>query len=326
MRSFSVAMCTYNGELFLQSQLKSIAEQTYLLDELVICDDGSTDSTLQILHDFKDIAPFKIRIYKNKERLGPTKNFEKAIKLCTSDIIILSDQDDFWVPNKIENIERIFRYHPKAAYCFSNAILTNEVLSPLGYTVWDSVLFTLPQREYFKQGHQIEILLKHNVVTGATMAFKSSFRNCILPIPEQWMHDAWIALMLSGMNQWGVFIEEPLIYYRQHSNQVVGGRKIGFRKKIQMALNKKEEVIKAEYIFKFIQVIDRLDSLNKLTKNNKRLIELKIQHLKARESIYIKPSLKSLHILVKEFITGRYGKFSNGWESAFKDLILIFIN
>ncbi len=168
----SVAMCTYNGALYLAEQLKSIANQTRLPNELIVCDDGSTDDTLSILKKFNESSPFTVKMYCNRLRLGPTKNFEQAIQLCNGDIIFLSDQDDVWLPGKLEKLMKVFEDYPKAGYVFSDALVVDNELNPLGYTMWERILFTGRQRLRFKKGHQLEILLKHNVVTGATMAFR----------------------------------------------------------------------------------------------------------------------------------------------------------
>lgn len=171
----SVAMCTYNGAQYLQEQLDSIAGQSRLPDELVVCDDGSTDVTLEILEDFQKGASFPVKIYRNETNLGPIKNFEKAIMLCSGDIIALSDQDDVWMPQKLEKFKKALKDHPNAGYVFSNALLVDEMLRPLGSTIWEIVSFTARQRRRFGQGHQLEVLLNYNVVTGATMAFRAEF-------------------------------------------------------------------------------------------------------------------------------------------------------
>src|SRR5919199_6162917 len=117
----SVAMCTYNGERYLQEQLDSIAAQTCLPDELVVCDDRSSDRTLEIIQIFKSKVSFPVHLHINPENLGTIKNFEKAISLCTGDIIVLSDQDDVWKPHKVETILQAFAKNTKAGYVFSNA-------------------------------------------------------------------------------------------------------------------------------------------------------------------------------------------------------------
>ena len=176
-------MCTYNGANYLQEQLISIMTQTRLPDELVICDDGSTDMTLDILDKFSKNAPFEAKVYHNKKKLGPTKNFENAISLCKGDIIFLSDQDDVWLPHKVAKIEELFLEHSEdVGYIFSNALIVDEKLFPLGYTMWEGILFTEYQQRTFKNGHQLEILLKHNVVTGATMAFRKNIKELMFAL------------------------------------------------------------------------------------------------------------------------------------------------
>ena len=319
--SLSVAMCTYNGSKYLQEQLNSIAEQTQLPDEIVICDDGSTDSTLQILDEFKKNATFQVIIYHNEKRLGSTKNFEKAINLCKGDIIVLSDQDDVWLPHKIEKLEHTFKNNPVIGYVFSDAIVVDDKLFPLGYTMWKSILFTMYQRRLFKNGHQVEVLLKHNVVTGATMAFRAEIRNWVLPISDQWVHDAWIALLLSAIGIKGDFIEEPLIKYRQHHQQSIGGRKLNLHEQFQKACNTGSEYYNI-MANEFECINKRLISTNKLTKKTKKLFEAKIEHLKIRQRIHNKKKWRCYHLICREFLNGHYHRFSNGWKSAIKDLCL----
>jgi len=319
--SLSIAMCTYNGSKYLQEQLYSIAKQTQLPDEIVICDDGSTDSTLQILYEFKKNIPFQVRIYHNEKRLGSTKNFEKAITLCEGNIIALSDQDDIWLPHKLEKIEELFKIHPNAGYVFSDAIVVDEKLFPLGYTMWKSILFTIYQRRLFKNGYQVEVLLKHNVVTGATMAFRAEIRNWILPISDRWVHDAWIALLSSALGIKGEFIEEPLIKYRQHHQQSIGGRKLNLHEQFQKACNTESEYYSI-MANRFEYIIKRLISIDKLTKKTKRLFDAKIEHLKIRQRINSYRKWKYYHLICREFLNGNYHRISNRWKSVIKDLCL----
>jgi len=315
----SIAMCTCNGELFLLEQLESIAKQTVLPNELIICDDRSTDGTLKIIQDFQRKTPFNIRIYSNNSKLGPTKNFEKVISLCLKNMIVLSDQDDFWFPNKLEKVIRVFKNQPKTGYLFSDAIIVDEKLHNSSFTIWERISFNFMQRKDYKQGQQLKVLLKHNVVTGATMAFRAELRKLILPIPEQWIHDAWIALLLSAANIKGTFIEEPLIKYRQHSNQLIGTKAISFNKQIQKAyLNKLDYY---ELLSKsFENVVNRLLFMDKLNANTQILIESYINHLKKRQMIHEIKYWKRWYWIFKEVLNGRYNCFSNGWKSVAKDL------
>jgi glycosyltransferase involved in cell wall biosynthesis len=99
----SIAMCTYNGAKFMAKQLESIINQTYKNLEIVIVDDRSTDDTVAIVEQFAKNDE-RIKFYQNETNLGFNKNFEKAVNLTTGDYISISDQDDIWLPTKIEDL------------------------------------------------------------------------------------------------------------------------------------------------------------------------------------------------------------------------------
>jgi glycosyltransferase involved in cell wall biosynthesis len=109
MTKISIAMATYNGESFIHRQLDSLAQQTLPPAELIVCDDGSTDSTVNIVNDFSRSAQFPVVIVKNKKRLGFTANFLQAVRMCHGDFIAFCDQDDEWLPHKLRRILEISR-------------------------------------------------------------------------------------------------------------------------------------------------------------------------------------------------------------------------
>jgi glycosyltransferase involved in cell wall biosynthesis len=100
----SIAMATYNGEPFIRQQLESLSRQSLRPDELIVCDDGSTDATVSILSDFSRSAPFPVKIVNNPTRLGYTANFLQAARMCQGDLIAFCDQDDEWLPLKLERV------------------------------------------------------------------------------------------------------------------------------------------------------------------------------------------------------------------------------
>ncbi|MGA8200434.1 MAG: glycosyltransferase, partial [Candidatus Sulfotelmatobacter sp.] len=130
--TISVAMCTYNGERFLQAQLESIAAQDRPPDELVICDDRSSDACPEIIKEFARRAPFPVQLVVNPENLGSTRNFEKAISLCRSEIVALADQDDIWYRHKLERIEKAFLRSSTIVAAFSDADLIDNDSRLLG--------------------------------------------------------------------------------------------------------------------------------------------------------------------------------------------------
>ena len=222
----SIALCTYNGEKYLSNQLESIAGQTLKLpDEMIISDDRSTDKTMEILYKYQSSVGFDVSYLFQRHNLGVRKNFEKAISLCQEIVIFLCDQDDYWYPNKIKTIENIF-LNASSGMVFTNADIVDDTLRPLGYS-----LFT-PYRlspNYFGNKEQMKFakspfpfLMNHNILTGATMAFRSYYKNIILPIPSIWDHDRWIGLVVAAQAP-VTFVPDSLIQYRQHSLNQVGG-------------------------------------------------------------------------------------------------------
>jgi len=317
----SVAMCTYNGARFLKEQLDSIAVQTRRPDELVICDDRSLDSTVSIIEAFASKVAFPVRLKINERNLGSTRNFEKAIGLCSGDIIALSDQDDVWQPEKLTLIENKFLEATGIVLVFSDAEVVNEDLQPMGYRLWQSKGFSPVEQKKIDKGRAVEVLLKRNVVTGATMAFRAKYWKLIQPIPADWVHDGWMALIVAACGSLAA-IPEPLIQYRQHLNQQIGTRKEGFFK--QLAVSQRTE--SNTYLSKlnrYRAVHDRLlQNIHAITDEEViTRLEGKIVHMTARCNTP-KGTLHRLPVVIKELITLRYHFYSNGWKSAAKDLLL----
>ena len=106
----SVAMATYNGEVYLRKQLDSILHQSLPVDEIIICDDQSSDGTVDIIQEYIKQYPH-IHLYKNEQNLGYKRNFKKALSLCSKEYIFLCDQDDIWDSDKVKEMVEIGRAH-----------------------------------------------------------------------------------------------------------------------------------------------------------------------------------------------------------------------
>ncbi len=222
----SIALCTYNGEAFLREQLESYAAQTQPVSELVACDDRSTDRTLSILRGFAASAPFPVLIEQNAQQLGGARNFEKALSLCTGDLIFFSDQDDVWRPEKVEVGVRFAIGNPDRLGFFSNAALLqdNRILDE---TLWDMMDFTPERIAQTGFDDLLDYFFTCQFITyGSTLAVRRDALPEILPFRrtnERMWHDEWIALVLSLKNRYA-YINEPLINYRLHAGQEVGLR------------------------------------------------------------------------------------------------------
>jgi len=221
----SVALCTYNGEKFLTKQLDSILNQTITVDEIVICDDISTDSTIKIIEDYQIKYPNLITLYKNEINLKSNKNFEKAIQICSGDFIFLSDQDDLWRKDKVEKTLEIFKNNPTAEGVFSNASLIddNDKILFENISLWDSVYFFESKIIKPLDLHRL-LLLKGHYLTGATLCIKKEVKDFCFPfqtLEKTFLHDEWFAYILSERKTL-FYSTENLISYRIHSNQQMG--------------------------------------------------------------------------------------------------------
>ena len=216
----SVALCTYNGERFLPGQLASMLVQTKSPDELVVCDDGSTDNTMEILRSFAASVSFPVRITRNQQNLGFVRNFEQAIRLCQGDLIALSDQDDIWYPHRLEHSWNEFTAHPEVGLIFSDGDVIDELDHLTGEHLWASFGFVGDRKQRMLAG-DYTVLVKHRFATGATIMFRSRLRENCLPIGPGWLHDEWIVPTLAAVAD-VMPIDSPLIRYRQHTSQQVG--------------------------------------------------------------------------------------------------------
>jgi glycosyltransferase involved in cell wall biosynthesis len=315
----SIAMCTYNGSRFLGEQLDSIAVQSRLPDELVVCDDGSTDETVEILERFARRAPFVVRLEINPKNLGSTKNFEKAISLCRGEIIALADQDDVWYPNKLDLMQSTFLGRPSVGVVFSDADVIDENQVSLGFRLWTSAGFTPVWQKDVSSGLGTRVLLNRNVVTGATMAFLSKLRNLVLPIPENWVHDGWIALLVSVFADLAL-IREPLIRYRKHAGQQIGPAAYTLSERLARARRTGAEQY-CTLAQQFMLAHDRLSISGDDSRVQAVLpqLEMKIKHLNTRAQMATH-GVSRLPRVLEELLLRHYHRYSDGWKSAAKDL------
>jgi glycosyltransferase involved in cell wall biosynthesis len=321
--AISVALCTYNGAEFLPEQLQSLAAQTLKPDELVVFDDGSLDQTLSILRAFEASNPgFDVRIEQNSTRHGSSQNFQRAIAACRGSVIALCDQDDVWDPEKLCLIAAEFRKPLNVGLVFTDAEICDDACRPLGYRLWQSVGFTPAMRRRLAGGRAFDVILRQNVVTGATMAFSAALRDLVLPVDKLWVHDGWIALLASAAAPVAV-IPRPLVRYRQHASQSIGAVR---RSLYQQYLNAKKLDAQwfAEHAGQYEAAMHRLQQNQQQFPTSPRTIQLlqeKISHWKRRTAIRGRSIARFLPSLT-EFLTLRYGRFSLGWKSFAQDLFL----
>jgi glycosyltransferase involved in cell wall biosynthesis len=320
--TISVAMCTFNGNRFLGAQLESVAMQDRPPDELVVCDDGSTDGSCEIAKEFARRAPFTTRIVVNEQNLGSTKNFEKVISLCQGEIIVLADQDDVWYRHKLQRLEEAFLRSSAIVAAFSDADLIDGDSRPLKLRLWPTFSFDLAKQNQFANGQALKVLINGPVVTGAAMAFRRECFGPIAPIPASQIHDRWISFLLTA---WGEFevIADPLMQYRRHQSQQVGTGAITLREKTNL-IGARGASHFLDEINRFQQLYDRLGQHKALfpyAEEVQKEIQTKMSHLAHRAGLH-RIRIARLPKVIGEVLNGHYNRYSGGWRSVARDLTI----
>lgn len=205
----SVCIATYNGSLFIVEQLLSILNQIGESDEIVICDDCSSDSTIDKI---KSLADPRISLHQNTENIGYTKTFERALLFATGEFIFLSDQDDIWFSSKLELcLDELTKY---------DLVVTDCSHTDVRLQVTHDSHFSLHN---IRQGFFVNFLATRYV--GACMAFRRNVLQFSLPFPRASYicpHDYWLALIASAYFTVGL-VSQPCMYYRRHSTNASSG-------------------------------------------------------------------------------------------------------
>ena len=318
-------MCTYNGAEFLPAQWESILAQSRKPDEIVVCDDGSSDQTRSLLEKFASESPIPVTLHFNQTNLGSVKNFEQAIRLCTGSIIALSDQDDVWRNEKLQIIETAFNDSPNVGLVFSDAEIVDENLNPLGRRMWSEVCFDPYKQKLIARGRALEVLITGWTVTGATMAFRSEFVNLSLPIPDgiAMIHDGWIALTTATVAA-VVAIDEPLIKYRQHEKQQIGAparpEPEAQPRGVRTALRRRNRSDELHKILETLEARLLAQAQNYDTRKALAFVSDYAFHLNVRANLPQR-RLNRLPRILRELLTRRYHEYANGFKSAAKDLV-----
>lgn len=217
----SVAMATYNGSRFIVEQLTSLCAQKVLPFELVVCDDGSGDGTPEMVEAFATTAPFPVRVYRNEHNLGFAENFLKAARLCEGDWVAFCDQDDVWLPSKIERAAEAIAGNPGLTLILQNAYICDgdlrhegrifpDVISPglygersqSGFWVWPGFLQTVRSELFY-------------------LASVKPLPANYYPGDKLLTHDKWSCLVANALGGVQV-IGAPVALYRRHSTALTG--------------------------------------------------------------------------------------------------------
>lgn len=226
MSSVAIVMSTYNGERYVGEQIESIMSSTYQGFKLFINDDGSKDNTIAVLSEYEKIYPNRIHVRQNKVNLGVTQNFLHSISETVADYVMLCDQDDVWLPEKIDKtLKRMKSMEHKYDKSTPIAVFTDAVIV-------DSKLNTL-KNSFFQSSNldpskiDLSHLLMENKLIGCTVMVNRALRDKLnaVALPQKArLHDGWLALIAASFGRIS-FINEGTLLYRQHGNNVIGNIK-----------------------------------------------------------------------------------------------------
>lgn len=239
MKSYSVAMCTFNGKRFIREQLLTILNQDPPATEVIIADDGSTDDTMGIVSELleaqqrKQFVP-KIRILPPAgSRLGPTANFERVLGAANTEVIFLADQDDIWRRGRAAAALREFARDSNLLLVSHDARLVDAEGAYLGHTVLSSMRVTAHELAMLNGPDAVVPLCRRNVLPGMTFAMDARLRDIALPLPIGWTHDNWLSFVAGSTGKLRVIREPNYVDYRQHDGNAVGAGSKAVGRRIQ---------------------------------------------------------------------------------------------
>lgn len=325
----SVALGTHNGEKFIHEQIRTILGQTVPIDEIVLSDDASTDSTVEIVaaavdahRDAHGAAP-ELVVLRNDPALRVTKNFEQALRRASGDLVALCDQDDLWHPARIERLVAKFD-DPAVLFVFSNARQVGAEGEYLGHDLFEAIAMSPGERGLVDEGRVFEQFMRRNLATGATVMLRRSLVDVATPFPETWLHDEWLAVVAAAFE--GVRMhDEVLTDYRQHGNNQVGMTKIGLGRKFAMFAQPRTE--RNRRLFLRAQALDqRIDDLvspidgAKVDAKHREMAHQKYRFEQARQA-YPEARLMRVAPIVKQLRQGNYGRYGTGLKDAVRNLL-----
>jgi glycosyltransferase involved in cell wall biosynthesis len=319
----SIAMTTYQGARFLPEQLESFAAQERLPDEVVVSDDGSIDRTLDIVRSFADRMPFEVRININEQRLGYARNFDRALSLCTGDIIFFSDQDDIWLPAKLKTVSEAFEEKGAAntVLIMNDAAITSSNGTETGKTkLGQTLALGLDERQFG---------------TGCCMAIRKSFVPLVSPIPSIFQaHDTWINCLALALGSKQVLPVVLQLYRRHETNasaHLTSSSKTLSPADLFLAYHDKDQRIfcsrRREQISATAARIREFEASGfsdarwtaKLAYAKERLSD-ELQAVTSRIDLLGEPRYRRSLPALKALLSGHYRHFS-GWKSFVKDLV-----
>ncbi len=319
--STSIVLCTFNGAHFLRALWDSLLAQSRLPDEICVRDDVSIDDTWPLLNELAQAARARgiaVSLARNERNSGVVANFEAALQNARGDVIHLCDQDDVWHPRKLETMHAQFARRPRLLLLHGDARLIDENGVALRSTLFQALELTRGELRRVHTGRAFDALLRRNLATGATLAFRRALLKDALPMPREWVHDEWLA-MLAAVRGEVDCIEAPLIDYRQHAGNQIGVQSRDFAMKIARAAEPRRAYLLG-LIDRMQVLLQRLRALRPPVDGARlRAVESKLAHLQRRAAM---PDCHPCRLpaILREAVSGGYWRYARGCYALAYDL------
>jgi len=320
-----VALITYNGMKYLPQQLNSILAQNRAVVHIVVSDDHSTDGTWEYLEAWAKHAPVRVTLVRNDTQLGLNANFEQAISLVEADIVFASDQDDVWLPSKVALLAAVFEDDDRVQLVHTDAILVDAGGRDLGMTLFEELEVSEAERRAVRADDAFRIYCRRNIVTGATVAFRHNLLLAARPLPNMFIHDAWLALIAASTGRI-VMLDTPTIQYRQHGANLIGVKRLSRLEKLRQlwwAINRPRP-LKAttdKLLASSVILHARLSNQLNVTPAHVKVAYETLQFAKYRSNLSANPVARCFAVAAVA-LTGRYHRFSfEPWSDVLRDML-----
>jgi glycosyltransferase involved in cell wall biosynthesis len=326
-----VALCTHNGAAHVEEQLRSILSQSPAPFEVIIGDDASTDNTVQIIE--RTLASLReadggldagVEIVRRTTALGVSANFAATMGACSGELIALSDQDDVWHTGKLAALVGLFTDDKRLVLAHTDARLVDGDGAALGLTLLDALEASPAERTGLVSGapgDAFAVLVRRNLVTGATVVVRRELLDDAVPFPDNWIHDEWLAVIAAAVGTLRL-LPTPLIDYRQHGSNQIGARKPTMSDRwSRLREPRAERALRLSR--RASELVDRLERLGSQGRVNVELVEAaraKRDHEVARANL---PRWQPARIpaIVIAAARGRYARYSRGAIDILRDAV-----
>jgi len=312
----TAVVCTRNGAAYVERQLASIATQTRPVSEVIVSDDASTDGTPELAARVLEAAGLPYRVFTRDEPLGVAANFHAAILESRDELVALSDQDDEWARDKIARLAPALEGEA-ALVAHSDAVLIDDDGAELEPSLFAALEISAAEWAAYEGGGQLDVLMRRNLVTGATAIVRRSFVERVGEAPAPWIHDewyAWAAALTNGIR----VVRAPLTRYRQHASNQIGQRTPTLLDKARKATGP-GRAVQERKVARALALVEHADRLDASDEQRARMLR-KYNHERLRLEL---PRARVARILpvVRRWRRGDYGVYSRGLADVVRDLL-----